>query len=244
MNLLVFAILIIGLIGIYAQALSLQAARLAAQQSGLATTMLTWHAAAVSMAASIIDTNPPGLVLPCSLAIMPPPPPSFGLPSCAAPTGDANGTVTNAGYAPSQIFNTRTGQSEPVHLPANYDASKYQFYSVLYRDPNTNNQPYVVTFVSPPVISLQNPAPGLIVLPPVGIMTGFGLGDLTHQLQVSGVPGYSYGTVNNIGGVSTLVTGGTKYTVGTAYVPGFQYTLPSNIFTNGEVAVISSPAGF
>ncbi len=57
MYLLVFTTLVISLLGIYTQVLAVEVARLAAQQSGVGAAMLTWHSAAVSMAASILDTN-------------------------------------------------------------------------------------------------------------------------------------------------------------------------------------------
>ena len=225
MYLLVITTLIIGLIGIYAQVLSVQAARIAAGQNGLAITMMTWHAAAVSMAASLVDGGQfPAASAPCSLSI------SYALGFCPSPagTGDANGTVTGAGptYTFNKIANYKTGVIEPVHLPVGYNASLYQFNSVLYSDP-TSSQPYVITFVPQPVPSATNPAPGYLVLN--GTMTSFSMIDLSHQLQVSGLPTASYGTVQG-GFVNTS---------------DFQFKLPLGTgIGDGAVAIVSSPAGF
>ena len=225
MYLLVITTLVIGLIGIYAQVLSVQAARFAASQNGLAVAMMTWHAAAVSMAASIVDGGQfPAASVPCSLTI------TYPLAFCPSPTGsgDAFGTVTGAGpaYTPNKIMNFNTGAYEPVHLPGGYNASLYQFNSVLYLEP-ASNQPYVITFVPQPIPSAANPAPGYLLLN--GTMTSFSISDLSHQLQVSGLPTASYGTVEG-GSVNTS---------------DFQFALPAGTgIVDGAVAIVTSPAGF
>ncbi len=57
MYLLAFVTLIISLLGMYTQVLAIEVARVASQQTSIAGAMLTWHKAAVSMAAKIVDTN-------------------------------------------------------------------------------------------------------------------------------------------------------------------------------------------
>jgi len=252
MYLLAIVTLIIGMLSIYAQVLSVQAARIAANQTGLAVTMETWHSAAVSMAANIID-NPPagGITYPCSLTITPP----NGIAPCVPPngTGDTYGTVTigSPTYALNNICKANCStvpQNEPVHLPADYNKAMYQFYSVLYSDPS-GGQPYVVTFVQAPVISASNPAPGFISLPPTGHMTSLSTADLLRQLQVSGFPDFAYGTITTsvVNGIpcsgstcSVLVTPSSQR--GSTTV---QFTIPLSAgLNNGAIAIASSPAGF
>jgi hypothetical protein len=269
MFLLVFATLITGLIGIYAEVMSLQAARMAANQNGIAQAMLTWHAAAVSMAVSIIKTNPaaypgapgtgPGAVG-CSLTYTSP---SASITTCPSPQFMSNqmggvsvsgpsaptGTVTDGSPSPIlnliNVYNSGSNQyyTECVHLPsvctnppasygcsacatAGFDVGHYQFYSVLYQN---NGQDFVITFANA-TVSASNPAPGFVALA-LGNQIGLTASNLLQQLQHSGAPNYSYGTV--IG--SQLTTS------------GFQYTLPASFTTfipSGSVATISSPDGF
>jgi hypothetical protein len=243
MYLLVIVTLVIGMLSVYAQVLSLQAARLAAAQTGLARTMVDWHYAAVSMGAKIVDTQglfPVGAAA-CSLTYGPPTALPNGVALCPVPAGAAgqgttSGTVTDAANNPNFIT-----ASEQVHLPPGYNKGRYQFYSVLYRDTNSN-QPYVVTFVNKPQISAANPAPGLISLPTVtggSAQTSYTVGDLVHQLNVAGLPRYLYGTVD------TAIINGTPVTA--LVTPVFQYTMPlvggSYVPANGAVGIVTSVAG-
>jgi len=256
MNLLVFATLLIGIIGIYGQVLTVQAARIAAQQTGLASTMTIWHHAAMSMAASIVDTKQfPIGTPPCSLTFTLP---VAGLATCPQPAGvipPETGTVTDGAGVINSVI-SKSGNQEPVRLPASFSTNLYQFYSILYRDPATNKQPYVITFVQPPVVSAINPAPGFIQIPPPDPGTGrdrltsFTLSDLLRQLKISGAQGYSYGTVSNVGGTSTLITAGSQYIEsGAVFKIGFRFgNLPTiagvPVLNDGAVALISSPLGF
>jgi hypothetical protein len=255
MYLLAIVTLVIGLLGVYAQVLSLQAARFAASQNGLALTMMMWHDAAVSMGASIVDTGqfPPGSA-PCSLTwydTAAPMLPWATIPDlCLSPIdlalgGSVNvsgkGTVTGMLFGASNIYNTKLkpapGGVEPVHLPPGYNTSVYQFYSVLYRD--ASDQPFIVTFVQPPVIKASNPAPGLLALPPTGHLIGLGMSDLLHQLHVSGLPSFAYGTVTNGATTSTLIASDFQYAMPQNTATG----VPKPILDNGSAAIISSPAG-
>lgn len=252
MYLLVIVTVVIGILGLYAQILSLQAARIAESRFGLAAAMSTWHSAAVSMGGSIVDTGqfPPGSVA-CSLTYDIPPPPFGGstMSWCPAPTGtgDAYGTVTSSnvpGALPScpfnYIYNKKAGDKECVHLPADFQIAQYQFYSVLYLD--ANGQAYVVTFVPSPTPSSTNPAPGFLSLPPnLGTYTSFTMSDLIHQLQVSGLAPYSFGPVASTATTSTLMSGGLM-------TGSFQYSMPlfggKPVLNNGAVAIVSATAGF
>jgi hypothetical protein len=239
MYLLVIVTLVIGLISIYAQVLSLQAARYAANLTGMANTMVQWHGAAVSMGAAIIKTPGafPSTSTPCSLTVSNP----NSLPLCPSPTGAGNGTVTNSSGTYNQI-----SLSEKVHLPPSYNTQIYQFYSVLYWDTvgtSPSNQPYVMTYVLPPTLSISNPAPGYLSLPALppsaGYLTSLSTTDLLHQFSVLRFPDYAYGTVV-VGTITPVLATRNYATFGTKST---QYNVPTGTRT-GSVAIISSTSGF
>ena len=228
MYLLAIVTLIVGILSIYAQVLSLQAARIAANQTGFAQTMMEWHGAAVSMASKIISTNQ--YAGPCSLTF------NSALTPCNAPTGSgsANGTVTDGGNNLNYI-----ASGELVHLPTGYNAVSYQFYSVLYEDATTS-QPYVVTYVGLPTASYGAGGGGFIKLAS-GYTTSVSLGDLMHQFQVADIPTYLYGTVNASGVLQTIAYLHNAAGNGVSAV----YTIPAAAgVPNGVFAVASSPIGF
>lgn len=209
MYLLVFTTLMIGIIGLYTQVLALQTARLAAHQSAVGSAMLQWHSAAVSMAASIIRTNPAAYnavkLNGCSLTyVMEPGTVAGGFTPCPAPilaggAVDAFGTVTTGPGAPANpnlIPNQAGTKNECVHLvsqctvlgafgcsacTSSYDTLNYQFYSILYQDAGTN-QNRVVTFVPAPKITAANPPPGYLSLVHVPGGTGNLLGQTASDL--------------------------------------------------------------
>ena len=267
MYLLVFITLVIGLTSIYTQILVVQAARIAAHQTSIAQTILTWHTAAVSMAASIIATNASGGtgagssatsydVVPdtagCSLSNpavanltrCPGPKDSAGNPinPSGAPTLPRSGTLTDGQNTPVwyKIYNKVTGAIEPLHIPPTYNVNIYQFSSILYKDV-TNKANYVVTYVAPATISVSNPN-GFLTLAN-GTQIGVTAADLMQQLQHAGVPPYTYGYIS--GGVlrTSMSDSSVLPVAATAY--NFQYQLPATVvIPDGAVAVISWPTGY
>lgn len=149
MYLLVIVTLIVGLLGVYAQIVALQAARYASSLSGLGKTMVLWHGAAVSMGAKVVAT--PGATFPCSLTIGVPTVAAGYLQNanlaapgtCKAPAGGAatSGTVTDAVGSDSATIDAA---GDKVHLPPGYDTVQHQFFSILYQD-GAGGQYYVVT---------------------------------------------------------------------------------------------------
>ncbi len=231
MYLLVIVTLVIGLLSIYGQVLSLQAARLAALQTGFAKTMILWHEGALSMASKVVTSSP---TYPCSL--------TYTLPNgasylqCVKPTNtpaaQTTGTVTDSSNGLNYLNAT-----EKVHLPDSYATASNQFYSVLYTD--ASSSAYVLTYVTQPVTSATNPAPGYISLQPNNRLTSVTMTDLQRQLKNSGLPNYAYGTVKLTGGVYTLVTFGSLHGSG-----GTIYTIPStvgSVMGPGAIAIIASP---
>ena len=245
MYLLTFVTIIVGIIGIYGQVLAVQTARIAAQQTGLAGAMLSWHAAAVAVAANIIDT--PGAYTAvaqagCSLSYNAP----AGFTACPPGYGESAGTVTFSGYALNIVYNRQSNNLvcvplQPVCLynsgancgacTTQYDVADYQFYSILYKDSGTGGD-YVVTFVPPPVTSVSNPAPGFITMAG-GNVTGFSLADLTQQLRQANTSAYAYGTVTSSG----------VLTPNKSVIAGSYYHVPVGIPV-GSLAVVASPDGF
>jgi len=268
--------LLVGLIGIYTQVLGLQTARMFSHQSGLAKEMLTWHAAAVSMAASIIRTNYTGptgyaaiATTGCSLTYTPPPPmtavnrcptPQYMGPVvpggqkggiAAGPLVPLSGTVTS-GAPPGTVTvnlvnaydsNASLYYTECVHLPATcnsvsaagncgscittYDTTNGQFFSVLYQ-PSSGGPDYVVTFVPSVTPTTTNPT-GLLSLAN-GNQIGLNTSDLMQQLRHTGIPNFTFGTVNASNQLVTV---------------GMQFILPPNgVVPANAVAMISSPDGF
>lgn len=132
MYLLVFVTLMIAIIGTYSQVMGLQAARFSSSQSATASAMMQWHAAAVSMAASIVYTSGayPGVAggpgdLGCALTanftlsgmnLVPCPSPIF-YPGVG---NGQNGTVTTGGSTPTLNFvaNHKSNKNECVRLSA------------------------------------------------------------------------------------------------------------------------------
>ena len=249
MYLLVFVTLVIGLVGIYAQVLSLQAARIASSINALGTNMVEWHLAAISMGGSILQTNLPASIpvtVPCSLTFTAP----AGVTACIPPvgSGDASGTVTVG--ATSGLNNIVIGNppiTVPVHLPADYKIAQVQFYSILYKDASSN-QYYVVTYVPPAHISANNPAPGFLSLPTSSNYISYTSSDLQHQLSISHIPDYAYGTAASNGTNEFLVSPayekGEVYATSTGGVKTvIQYNLPAVVPT-GSVAIVSTASGF
>lgn len=233
MYLLAIVMLIIGTLSLYAQVLTVEAARIASRQTFMAQAMMTWHQAAVSMASAIITTGT--YTAPCSL--------TYTLPlgstisQCLPPLGVPQGTVTDGSTPPiANIISSSPNVS--VHLPTGYNTNN-QFYSVLYRDAATSS-PYVITFVRPP-----NPAtdpgyqaPGYIMMPN-GHMTSVTLADLLHQFEVSGIASYMFGTISNNG--QTLNTIGYLRNTFTVF-----YTIPAGVIgaqNDGAIAIASSAIG-
>lgn len=121
MYLLVFVFLVISMMGLYAEAIGIQAAHFFASQTGIAQTMLTWHSAAyrtftanwTSLAGSV----------PCQLA-----------------HGHAVGSA-----CPTQIQTTTTPAAS-YFLPLGYNMA-YSWSSYVYA---SGGRRFILTYMSPP----------------------------------------------------------------------------------------------
>lgn len=256
MYLLVFVTLIISLIGLYTQILSVQTARLFANQNGVGRAMLQWQAAAISMAASIVNTNRAGYApfagtgcslsidVPAGMNVCPSPlnPPTIGAPVVSLVTGlPVTGTVTDAAGNINTIYNINSPAADKrdrVRLSPDYNRATYRFYSILY---NTGGVPLtgqnlVVTFVPQAAVNANCPAPNFLCLPgPLAAapsQIGLTGSDLIQQLQNTRVSAVTYGTVSGAG--TELRTRG---------VP--PYPVPPGIVGMGNaIAVVGSSDGF
>jgi hypothetical protein len=248
MYLIVFVTLVVSLICTYSQVLAIQVSRVAAAQSGFAQIMLTWHTAAISMAASIIDTNTGTgpttynstyQTNGCALTY------DFAYQKCPSPVqggspANTKGLVTtklNGVYVPQYIVTNSVPQhKECVRLPSTtcamtgndcaaacsteFDVKDYEFDSVLFRSGGAD---YVITFVPPTVGNGWLQLAG-------GHQIGLTAADLTRQLRNTGLPNDAYGTVRG----TSIMTPGITY----------QNILPSGAVPDGSVVVIASPNGF
>jgi hypothetical protein len=226
MYLLVFAFLIIGLLGVYTQVFAIAVARMAANQTALAESMITWHEAAASLAGNVM--NPASQPSPfqtkgCSLS------PSFQIAGasghfyCQVGAGITSTTtdVTVTGNGTYSNVTTTFPQLAPA-----YNSATYEWKSVAFQ----SNGYYVITFADPAIISASNPPPGFISTASAQLrITG---SDLLQQLRRSAIPTSAYGYVTG----STLVTAATLPS-------GVQitYTNLPNTITDGAVAIISAP---
>lgn len=222
MYLLVFVTLIISLIGLYTQILAVQTARLFANQNGVGRAMLQWQAAAISMAASIVNTNRTGYaaygLTGCSLsndttglALCPPPsnPPGSGTPVVSLSTGNpqAFGTITD-GANLNTIYNiasTAPDKRELVRLPTDFNRGTYRFYSILYNTAGNalTGENIVITFVPPAAINASCPVANFLCLPGPAAANPSQIGltsaDLMQQLENTRISRVTYGTVNAAG---------------------------------------------
>ncbi|MDP9128270.1 MAG: hypothetical protein M3N08_08445 [Pseudomonadota bacterium] len=232
MYLLVFVTLVIALTGVYAQVLSLQAARLFSHQTTVARALLNWHATAVAQAKTAVNPTPLPGAAGCDLTVNGP----VGT-LCSGPTGSVtvNGTPTLpncSGTLTNVCWNS---------LPPGYQQAPYTFYSVYYQP--SPGQSYIITFVPPPAASATNPPPGFITLPGTGAgavaQIGATMSDLFLQIRNSGFATTSYGTITSVAGVNYLVTS----TISNGATATFlQYPIPTgNIIPLGSIAIISTP---
>jgi len=256
MYLLTFITLLIGLIGIYAQVIALQTARMVAQQTGIAMTLIQWHSAAVSMARSVISVNASNIPSAgCSLTVALPPIP--GIVVCPSPVtaGTLTGGTVTSGVVPPYTVGTYTlnkvmynAAQVTVSMPSGYDTNDYQFYSILYPMSGTYQ---VMTLVPAPIPSSTNPTPGYLAAIPSGILLGTTLAGLTQQLSNTSLPNYTYGPISVSGTTATLMAGGgyTYCYVSSPTASCASNSLPALLTTfssstmklNGGLAIVSTP---
>ncbi len=233
MYLVTFLILILSIIGVYAQTLSVQAARIYANQAGFAHTVLAWHYSAAEQA-RFAGINNGNTNTGCSLTS------SLITPAICTSSVAGNPDITVDGTQPGALTACSTTPTAPcwTGLPPGYNKSPYTFNSVYYTV--QQGQTYVVTYVLKPTISATNPAPGFITLPDAGgTQIGFTIDELAKQLKHTNLPVYSYGTVK--GGVLQ-----TAAIANTGTLANIQPTLPKDAFGNslipdGAVAIVSVP---
>ncbi len=268
MYLLVFTTLVISLIGLYAQTLTVQAARFAAGQTTVAQAMLAWHATALAEAKyGTYVSFPLGPYTPvpsgCSLVN------SFftvdGGSNCPGnsavtisiasvlPTNPTGGGAVNLPDCASTLPNTNAPPCFTA-LPPGYKGGNggstqpYTFYSMYYQ-PVGSTQNYVITFVPPPNPAQVGGTPALINLPgtvnssfvPQAKM-GITMSDLYNQLRNSDTPTMSYGIVKNHLVTTPGLFNGTTTASASYPIPTDGCASPGGCTVpDGSIAIISSP---
>jgi len=219
MFLLTFVLIIISTLGVYTQVYALEAARFMANQTSLASTLVTWHTTAAGVAANAMLATGPGTS--CSLtpsdASSTQCPASIKLTSASSNKAITTGTYTNlAGIT--------------VSPPASLSSTIYQWKSVAFA-PAAGGGYYTLTYVPPSAVST-----GLIsTASSPSAQLNVTMSDLYRQLRLLGIPIYSFGYVSNgtlnvapimINGVLTPVS----------------YPLPAGVtIPSGSLGIISSP---
>lgn len=207
MYMFVLVTLIVALIGIYAQVFNMQTAHMTGQQTGIAQTMMDWHATATGLAqnavaaASVTDVAAGG----CSLTQ------GFNLSIAGAPpnctnTGGQNVYISQTGD--TQPATLRVCSSDPINgtppcrptLPQGYInmPNPLAFYSMAYTAAGQN---YILTFVPAPAVP-TNGMPAFLCLPGAipnapncGQTIDVSMNDLMAQIKHRGVLMFGYGTV-------------------------------------------------
>jgi hypothetical protein len=253
MYLLVVVALFIAILGTYSQLFSLQAGRIAANQTGMAQDMLAWHAAAVSMAESVLDTQTNGMYTTvvqstgCSLSndIIPgvawnftwcPPPVNPAQSMALQPTGTLTGALSGPPpYTINRIYNARASkQTECVHLP-NATCTGIDPFGCAACTSTFDAKDYEFYSIlyrsngSDVVLTYASPgASSKYLTLASGKQLSLTQSDLIVQLRKTGIPLTSFGTVEN-----SMVTAG-----------GLQMSIPATAnVPSGSIALIGFPSG-
>jgi hypothetical protein len=222
MFLLTFALVIISMLSVYTQVYAVETARLFSNQTGVAQSMIVWHAAAASLVANVVPPASAATATGCSL--------NYGAAGlCPIGAGYSSIGTVMGGVAVTGLYANTLGMEFP-NFPPGYVLGSFQWNSIAY-DPDPY---YVITYVS-----YTASGTGATAASPITTATGKKLniteGDLYRQLQQSGIPPYSFGYVSNPpGGPATLVAGPSISNSATVY------PVPTTI-PDGSLAIISVP---
>lgn len=186
MYLLTFVIVLISILGLYANVMALQATKIAEKQTVIGSMMQQWNGAAYATALDGGALDNPGTGG-CSLT------PGF-------PTACTRATVPVQVTLPSDF------------LPPGY-STDYIFNSIYYAPAGLGGQRLLITFVPPVTDAFGTLQPnGIVTNPPLGIP----LGEVFRQLQKTTLDPISYGYVTTQATIQQLRTrGGRDYPVPT-----------------------------
>ena len=229
MFLVVFVTLVISIIGLYAQILGLQSAKIYNAQNGLAQTMITWHGAAVDLVKASIAAGTfqaPAAGSWCQLTDSTA---ALTLNTVCTTTTGATMTLTTGAVA-SVLSAFSMGSTLPIGYSV-VNGAGYKFYSILYV---SGGNDYVMTFA-------HDTKGGNLILPAanaVGATTvGYSPYNLSRQLAHLKLSNQAYGSVtDNVGTLSVP-----SYTIGFAG-PNLTYSIPQNPSTIplGSIALLTS----
>ena len=191
MYLLTFIVLLVSVLGLYANVAALQASKMAEQQKSIGETILVWHQATYRfafdrMARYPVATNPGyinfGQNRPegCLLNT------SSGMTGEPAPCNDGkpaaliDDNVTNNPVLPTLATNRS-------YFLSNYNVDAYKFNTIIFQPLGDQNR-YIITFVPPPAANdVINP----VNFPPVGFSTS----EIQRQLRRANVSASVRGVV-------------------------------------------------
>lgn len=152
MYMLVFVTLMVALIGAYTQIYMKQAAFGIAQQSGVSSAMVVWHATAVDLASKYVKLASYTLPLQgCTLTAFPAPNPvPAGLVLCG---GNGGSTYVGMPVGALRVCSSDVPAGAPpcvTSLPNGYSTDPYTFYSIVFQVAGPPVANYVLTFIPPP----------------------------------------------------------------------------------------------
>ena len=172
MYLLTFIVLLVSVLGLYANVAALQAGKIAERQTVAGELMRQWSGAAFNLArlpGVTIDIPVGGWAAGCSF------------------TNPADLVVALGSTAPVTCSNGGVALTiGPDQLPGGYNFADYTFSSILYQP--TARERYVITYLIPPA-NLNDP----IGQPSLGLP----IGEVYRQLTRTNLPLISYGYVAN-----------------------------------------------
>ena len=213
MYLIVFVTMVVSMLNLYTQVYALQVARMNAQQTGVAETLLQWHNAAVREARTAKATLTAGV---CQVM---------------------DNTTTWAIKLSAPVTTCAFSITPANDLPPGYQLGTYRFKTIVYV-PTTGTTSYVITYLETPTVTtgITN---GSITLSPTtpltwpsagttSIQIGLTMNDLMRQMTRTKIPAFGYGTVMQLDSTN----------IGYAKA-GITYKLPSGTLPLNALAVIS-----
>lgn len=235
MFLMVYVTLVVGLIGVFSQVYTLQAARMYANQNAIAKAMLAWHTTAEAFVTKSVSLTSYSGAQGCDLTTTITP---GVVNACRNQAGQD--IFVNLQTAPTGFANCTAAATNCWVSRDSYSGSgTYTFFSIAYRS-GTPAQSYVLTYVPPPTAAdaLGN---RLVSLPGSGATAARSIGitidSLFRQLSKTNLDIMAYGTIVTQSGVQYLRSGvGTANGTNTAVL----WPLPARTFQDGTVGILTA----
>ncbi len=236
MFLVVFVTVVISIIGVLAQVLSLQSARMNNSQIGLMQTLVAWHHSATNAAFQFTAAGPAMALQYATAPHVGPANATDNVKGCmmdstpystkvAAPANLAR-PVSCVNPIASALFQLTPGTTLPngtLALPPGYQINPYSFHSIFFKRTGLD---WVVTYIPVPAV-----ATNYLSLPDAAAgnpQIGYTIGDLQRQFARVANYSLSYGFVKPAGNLHVQPKGGTA----------IDYPIPATVPLN-SFAIIS-----